>query len=135
MSFMHCICGYWSCPQTYNTSFYFFEILQGIGQYIPHKVKELLVYAHGCCLFMHTQSLRELWEDTGDESESNAHVMAQTPLIGRTQASQLIINSIFFFILTTAEMGVVKNKSKETLSGSQILVGKSGHSQIAHPNN
>lgn len=84
---------------------------------------------------MLTQSLQVLWEDTGDESESDAHIMAQTPLNGRTQASQLIINSIFFFILTAAEMGVVKNKSKETLSGPQILVGKLGHSQIAHPNN
>lgn len=93
---MHCICGYWSCSQTYNISFSFFEILQGIGQYIPHKVEELLVYAHSCCLFMHTQSLQELWEDTREESESDAHVMAQTPLKGSTQASQLIINSIFF---------------------------------------
>lgn len=69
------------------------EIWQAIGQYVPHKVKDLLVYIQACCLFLDTQSLQEKWE----ECESDADIMAQTHRNRRIHSTQLIIiNSIFF---------------------------------------
>lgn len=83
---------------------------------------------------MDTQTTQEHWVDTAAECKSSTQIMAQTRLNKRTQAAQLIINSVFFMV-TAAETGVVKNKSMETLSGPQILGRSSARFQIAHPNN
>lgn len=60
--------------------------------------------------------------------------MTQIPLNENILASQLIINSISFFMLTGAGLGVVKIKSIEPLSDPHVLGGKWALTQLLHPN-
>lgn len=89
--------------------------------------------------------------DTGAECESEEaktfaplsldnQCMAQIPLSENTLASQLIINSIFFFLRVffscwlVVGQGEVRRESMEPLCDPHVLVGKRALPQLARPN-
>lgn len=133
---LHCTSGYWPYPHTYNRSLFVasWETLQATGQYGPHELTDLLVYNELVAILLTHKRHTSAGQTLGPNVKSATRVMARTGLNKRTQAAQLIINSVFI-MAAAAETGVVKNKSKETLSGPQILVGSSARLQMAHPNN